>query len=153
MTKLWTDSSFSKERWKISVNWFKKKLINPFPPADAFWCNSSRRLLKLLWPKVKLVTSEQFLFWPQCFQLYLIFGDISHFCQFVFKVICCRNIVCGRGLRVENVLEIGEIAFFCCNVSKYHLHVGKSNGEHSRGGLGCWLTFFGHCNVSCLIHI
>ena len=37
----------------------------PFPPADSFWRNSSRRLLKTLWPKVS------YSWWPQCFQLYL----------------------------------------------------------------------------------
>ena len=42
-------------------------LINSFPLADAFWSNSSRRLLKTLWPKMKLLI----ILWPQCFQLYL----------------------------------------------------------------------------------
>ena len=48
------------------------RYIKSFPPADAFWQNSSRQLSKTLRPKVKLLmmSNEQFHLWPQCFQLY-----------------------------------------------------------------------------------
>ena len=45
-------------------------VINPLPPADVFWSNTSRRILKTLWPKVKLLMMR-ISPWPQCFQLYL----------------------------------------------------------------------------------
>ena len=48
----------------------KWERVNPFPHADAFRCNSSRRLLKTLWPNMKLLMMSNYL-WPQCFQLYL----------------------------------------------------------------------------------
>ena len=49
-----------------------RSVLNTFPPADAFWCNSSRWPLKTLWPKLKIAHDEQFHLWPQCFQLHLL---------------------------------------------------------------------------------
>ena len=71
-------------------------IFNPFSPADAFWRNSSRRLLKTLWPKVKLLIMSNFSFGHIVSSIFLIikhsfFWDISRFCQYAFKVVCCRS--------------------------------------------------------------
>ena len=44
----------------------------------------------------------------------LIYGDISLFCQYVFKVVCCRIVVCGKGLII--------------NIFEYNLTVKTSKG-------------------------
>ena len=49
--------------------------------------------------KGEIATDEQFLLWPQCFQLYLTiklsFMDIIQ----VLNVVCCIFVVCGKGLQ------------------------------------------------------
>ena len=64
-------------------------------PADAFWHNSSRRLWKTLWPKVKLFMMSNFSC-DQCFQLLLtiklffieIFQDfVTMFSKLTFAVL------------------------------------------------------------------
>ena len=48
--------------WRTVTALRSQITINPFPPGDAFWRNSSRRLLKTLWPKVKLLMISNFSF-------------------------------------------------------------------------------------------
>ena len=85
------ESVYMWERVKVSFSQCLQKLycidqeiwkINPFPPADMFWHNSSRWLLNKLWTKVKLLMMSN-LIWPQCFQLYLklsyLFGRFFRF--------------------------------------------------------------------------
>ena len=54
--------------------------------------------------KLEISQNKQFLTLPQCFQLYsiilLTFTDIFYiFVQRFFKVVSCRFVVCGKGLR------------------------------------------------------
>ena len=71
--------------------------INPFPPADAFWRNSSRRLLKTLWPKVKLFMMSNFSFGHNVFNfiyklsylLWRFFRFLSLCFQSRLLQICC----------------------------------------------------------------
>ena len=81
-----------------------------FSPEDAFWRNSrSRRLLKTLWPKEKLLIKSNFSFNYRDFLFFdkicskssaaellyegkgsaIFYGDLSGFCHYVFDVIYC----------------------------------------------------------------
>ena len=89
----------------------ESSILNPYSLADAFWCNSSWWLLKTLWPKVKLLIMSNFSFGrPTMFSTLfnnkaISYRDSSGFCHHVFKVVCCRFVVCGNGLnRVENIV-------------------------------------------------
>ena len=80
-------------------------MINPFPPADTFWGNSSWRLLKTLWLKDKLLMMSNLSFGHNVFNFilqlsYLLWRFFRFLSLYVFKVVCCRFTVCGKGLRV-----------------------------------------------------
>ena len=93
--------------------------INAFPPEDAFWCNSSRRLTKKLWPNVKLLIMSNFSFGHNVFnffqQLSYLLWTFFRFCHYVFKVVCCRFIVCGKELKFYYLSFISFwIGLLCC---------------------------------------
>ena len=60
--------SFQSSLLQISCMWVR---VNPFPPADTFWRNNSRWLLKPLWPKVKLLMMSNFYFGNNVFNFIL----------------------------------------------------------------------------------
>ena len=58
----------------------------------------------------KIAHDEQFLLLPQCFPVLVIgdrfnYRDFSNFWQNMFKVVCCRFLVCGKGLRINLPVE------------------------------------------------
>ena len=90
------------------ISWFicpwNTAIKNLSPHTDAFWGLCSRRLLKTLWQMKKLLMMSNFSFCPQCFLLdsiiIILFPEVFlHFCLKVFKVFCCRFIVCGKWLK------------------------------------------------------
>ena len=112
---------YALERFKTSFSfiYFKNMmLLNPFPCIDIFGASAANNLFKTLWQ------NEQFLNLPQCFPLlvirypynyrdFLFSGKIcltffsnssnnySYFHYFlvdIFKVLCSRFAVCGKGL-------------------------------------------------------
>ena len=68
-------------------------VLTLYPPADAFWHNSSRRLLKTLWPKVKLLMMNNFSFGRTVvtfiYQLSYIFRFLSLCFQSRLLQNCC----------------------------------------------------------------
>ena len=60
--------------------------LNPFQPTDVFWCICSRRLLKPLCQKEKLLKTS--------------------FCKIVFKVVCCRLVVSIIILSFKEIFNI-----------------------------------------------
>ena len=66
--------------------------------------------------KGDIAHNEQFLLLSQCFQLFFtfIYRDFLYLCLYVFKVVCCRFVVCGKGLKYkkESIEVKGIIA---CN--------------------------------------
>ena len=60
--------------------------------------------------KGESVHEEQFLLWPQWFQLYSIIfcRDLLYFCIDVFKVVCCRCVICGKDITVT-LLSLQEL--------------------------------------------
>ena len=82
-----------------NINMFRNKhnLINPFPPVDAFWRKSSRRLLKKMWPKRKLLMMSNFSFGHNVFNfikqlsylLWIVFMFLSLCFQSHLQQICC----------------------------------------------------------------
>ena len=84
--------------------------FNPFPPAEAIWRTSSRRLLKTLWPKVSC------LWWPQCFQLYLTIKlylmEISYIFRFLSLGFQSRLLqICCMWERVKDMFNIVSCRF------------------------------------------
>ena len=83
----------------------QKSSFSPFPLTDAFWHLCSRRLLLTLWQKEKLLIMSNYNFCRN-FQLYSIIKNLfyiyfPYFGKAVFKVFCCRIVVCGKGLKVN----------------------------------------------------
>ena len=72
-------------------------LVKPVPPADTFWRKSSRRLLKTLWPKVKLLMMSNFSFGHNVFNfiqqlsylLWTFFRLLSQCFQSRLLQMCC----------------------------------------------------------------
>ena len=105
-----TDSNFKKNIFSIFVpirdvseKWC---LVNPFPHVDVFWRLCSRRLFENIVTKEEIAQNVQFLLLPQCFPLLVIgypfnYRDFLFFWQNMFKVVCCRIDVCGKGLIYE----------------------------------------------------
>ena len=63
--------------------------------------------------KGEIAHDDQFPLLPQCFQIYLMiklsFTEIFHiFSIILFKLVCCRIVVCGKGLRKGNLLSTGS---------------------------------------------
>ena len=56
-------TSICDTHWKLTTyNNFKVKSVNPYPHTDVFWRLCSRRLLKTLWQKEKLLITSNFSF-------------------------------------------------------------------------------------------
>ena len=77
---------------------------NPFPHIDAFWHLCSRRLFENIVTKEEIAQNKQFLLLPQCFPLLVIgclfnIRDFYIFWQNIIKVVCCRIVVWGKGLK------------------------------------------------------
>ena len=56
--------------------------------------------------KGEIAQNVQFPLSPQCFQLYLMIKLLfmetcSCFCQYVWKIVCCGIVICGKGLKVS----------------------------------------------------
>ena len=103
---------------------YKKRIFNTFSHIDAFWCLCSRRLFENIVTKVEIAQNVQFLLLPQCFPLLVIgipfkYVDFLFFWQIMFKVVCCRIVVWGKGLK-EDV--------FCQLVKKWE-HEGHLETE------------------------
>ena len=78
--------------------------LNPFPHIDAFGRLCSRWLFENIVTKEEIAQNVQFLLLPQCFPLFVIvypfkLWRFSMFWQNMFKVIWCRIVVWGKGLR------------------------------------------------------
>ena len=97
--------------------------LNPFPHTYTFWHFRKQMTCKNISENGEMSNYEQFLLLPQSFQLYLIilllFLDIFHiFC--VFKVVCCRFVVCEKGLKYLKlvILRAHNIRFIYILVGK-----------------------------------
>ena len=79
------------------------KVENIVAKGDSFWCLCSRRLLKTLWQKQKLLMMSNFFFCHNFFLTQfnnstLVYERFSRFYQYVFKVVCCSfELLCGKG--------------------------------------------------------
>ena len=76
--------------------------VIPFPHTDAFWHLWSKRLLVTLWQM------QKFLHLPQCFHFlfhYYAFikRDLPYLCWCICKIMCCRFVVCGKGLNMRKI--------------------------------------------------
>ena len=73
-------------------------LLNPFPAADDCWkhCDKSRNC------SIRTISS----FVTMCSTFFsnntYILSDFLGFCLDVFKVVCCRFVICGKGLSKYN---------------------------------------------------
>ena len=81
-------------------------LINPFP--DAFRRLFSRRFFENIVTREEIAQDEQFLLLPQYFQLYSILKlsfieIVQYFCPDEFKVVCCRFVVCWKGVLISQI--------------------------------------------------
>ena len=79
-------------------------LFNPISPIDAFWHICSRWLLKTSWQKKKLLKTSNFFFCHNGFNFFfrnytLIYRDFPYFWVDIFKVVCCRFVACGKGVK------------------------------------------------------
>ena len=76
----------------------KTAKLNPFPHTDAFWRFRSRRLLKILWQKEKLLIT-------QCFHLFSIrifyFKECFKNCASMFSKSACWFVVCAKRLKTS----------------------------------------------------
>ena len=77
-------------------------LFNPFPHINAFWRFCSRQIFENIVTKEKIAQNKQFLLLTQCFQLLVIGHPFNYrdfpFCwQKMFKVVCCRIVIWGKG--------------------------------------------------------
>ena len=107
---------------------FRFMRFNPFPLADAFQRICSRRLLKTLMQKVKLLMMSNFSLLQQCLQLYLMINlscmEIIHSFFNVFKVFCCRFAVSWKGLRnVQTIKATLNFLMFFFNGSNISYHL------------------------------
>ena len=59
-------------------------LVNPFPLIDTFWCLCSRRLLKTLWQKEKLLKTSNF---SLCHNVFNFLSVIIHSFKEAFPVL------------------------------------------------------------------
>ena len=77
--------------------------LNPFPHIDAFWRLCRRQLFENIVTKEEIAQNVQLLLLPRCFPL-LVRGypfnyrDFLFFYKNMFKVVCCRIVVWGKGL-------------------------------------------------------
>ena len=117
--------------------------------------------------KVAIGQIKQFLVLPQCFQLFsllnsnIIEGDFPCFCLDVFKVICCRFIVYGKGLTlyVKNLAIFPFATMFSTVFNNYSftyrffqfclLHVFSSTGQRPEG-LMSWRFVRRACVRACV---
>ena len=84
--------------------WCIWERVNPFPHTDTFWRLCSRRLFENKVTKEEIAQDEQFLLLPQCLPLLVIgypfnYRDFPFFDKNMFKVVCCRIVLWGKGLR------------------------------------------------------
>ena len=90
--------------------------FNPFPHIYPFWRLCCRQLFKTLWQKQKLLKTSNFSFGHNISTLsnYLtpIHGEFSWFCQYLFKVVCCRFVACGKGLRKWSDIRFHNLKWF-----------------------------------------
>ena len=76
--------------------------IYPFQHTDLFWHLCSKHILKTLWQKEKIAHDRWTIsLFTQCFQFNAImfFHQFPYFAIDYFKVIYCRFVVCGKGLK------------------------------------------------------
>ena len=87
------------ELWVASCN------RNPSQHVDAFWCSLQQMAFENIVKKVE-IAHFSFLLSPMFSTVfnYCSFKfrrEFSKFCLNVFKVICCRFVVCGKGLSLH----------------------------------------------------
>ena len=95
-----------KEKLRVSCNFFFCHYVFKKPSAAVpplFWRICSRRLMKTLWQKEKLLKTSNYSFCHTVFNFFFsnytfIYRDFPCCYLNVFKVICCRFVLCGKGL-------------------------------------------------------
>ena len=107
-------------------------LIKPYLHGDTFWRNNSRRLLKTVWPKVKLLMMSNFSFGHNVFNLSYLLWRFYRFLSLCFQSrllqICCMwERVKPSRLNIPDfgwLLEIDEksTSMVCSLVSIYVLY-------------------------------
>ena len=89
----WETSAFSKKQSLVYLS------FNLCPLGDTFWRICSRRLVKTLWQKEKLlqwaILPFATMFWLFYNNNSFIYKDFPSICMIVFKVVCCRYVVCS----------------------------------------------------------
>ena len=103
-------SSYSRVNLVLIQITFERPQQTTFPHIDAFWCLWSRRLLKTLWQKKKLLMMSNFSFSHNVFHFWAIgypfnYREFPFILQNMFKVVWCRFLVCGKGLKLKQCLE------------------------------------------------
>ena len=78
-------------------------IFHPFPPADAFWKHCGLGWNCSWWAISPLAS----MFSTLCNNYAIFYWNFSGFWHFIFKVVCCRFVVCGKGL-----MEF-TVCFFC----------------------------------------
>ena len=85
---------------KIGQNYF-----NPFPHIDAFWRLCSRQIFENIVTKEEIAQNVHFSFCHNvfstfCHRLSIQIWRFSIFWQNTFKVVCCRIVVWGKGVKI-----------------------------------------------------
>ena len=93
-------------KWsKRQRTWEYLRHIVSFQHTYAFWCHCCKRLFKTLLKKEKLLTMSNSCFCHTVFNsIRLLFFNLYIFskcCLDVFKGVCCRCVVCVKGLAVN----------------------------------------------------
>ena len=137
----------------LGLNWIE---FNPCPPADAFWRNNSRRLLKTLWPKVKLLMMSNFSIGHHVFNfiqqlsylLWRFFMFLSLRFQSRLLQICCMwkrvntrhkkgGLISSRRFRAISSFSKMFSKFVCCRCKKASVwgkRLLNHNINHTRPG-------------------
>ena len=94
-----------------------RESLNPFPHIVAFWRLCKDDFLKTCWQKKKLLKTSNFSFIHHVFNsIQLLYFHLKGvFFVFVFKVVGCRFVVCGKGLM--GCLTPFSTVFHLCGVS------------------------------------
>ena len=75
--------------------------VNPCLHTGFFWCFSYRQLLKTFWQmEIFLIMSNVPLCHNVLIAFQLLYFPLYWFIVGMFSVVCCRFVVCGKGLRL-----------------------------------------------------
>ena len=106
----------------VSFSYFL--LFYPFPDIDAFWCLSSKWLLKSSWHKKKLLLMSNFSICHNDLNPFfnyqtIIYWDFLYFGYYKFKGVSCRFAVCGKGLKWKWAESCYEGSWCICIVLRW----------------------------------